>query len=581
MIKSMLVIVMLPALLWAQIFVGGDRPSSIGGGSGVAGEYIPPEGSDTDPPLGYIEINNDAAQTNNPVVVITNYITDANLMDMCFANSLANWSPWENYRGTKTWELSEGLGEKIVYARFRDLNYNSVIVQDDIILVSGADTTPPQGTFVINNNDPETSSSTVTLYSYITDNETSQENLMMRFSNDGLIYSAWHNYDDNYSWELLPGDGHKMVYAQFMDEGLNTFDISDGINLVGQTQANLFNVMFTHHSMGARLVGNRDPSSGGSGVPGWESSNWQMWVAMDSINITSPETVELFQQDRDDFGSNHNNLMIRDSSNDQYRALDSSGGSVINSGTPPGNYPTVLEKIWDDQHQEYSDFADLRASIVEDQDIVIIKNSYQTTQWWGTSSSSGASNGNANNYYGFRTAGHDPDDGDDDGHDGAESILEYYTAAQQIMLNIADSWARNYQDITFVYLGLAPRSQINANPVYDDEVTQAVADASASYNDWCKTTWVNTQPNIRYWPWFDYLTDVDSNNTLAYGGSVNDSHYSWERGEDIGYELGIYIHNVATASDRGRDSQGNWLENDSYKVWDTDYDLNDPWSGGE
>ena len=75
---------------------------------------------DTEPPTGFIEIDNNALEITANSVNVTSYITDANGVDqMRFSNDAANWSDWEPF-GTKTWNLTPGVGIKTVYAQFQD-----------------------------------------------------------------------------------------------------------------------------------------------------------------------------------------------------------------------------------------------------------------------------------------------------------------------------------------------------------------------------------------------------------------------------------------------------------------------------
>jgi hypothetical protein len=92
---------------------------------------------DTTPPTGYIEINGNETETSSTLVTLTPTADDANgVAQVCFSNDNVNWSAWESL-GEKTWTLTDGIGEKTVYAQFKDnAGLNSSTCTDIISLVS-------------------------------------------------------------------------------------------------------------------------------------------------------------------------------------------------------------------------------------------------------------------------------------------------------------------------------------------------------------------------------------------------------------------------------------------------------------
>jgi hypothetical protein len=92
------------------------------------------------------------------------------------------------------------------------------------------DQTPPSGSVTINNEADSTRTTSVALSLSATDNSGAVAS--MRFSNDGTNWSAWVSYAAGKSWNMLPGDGLKTVYAQFKDAAGNTsVSVSDTIIL--------------------------------------------------------------------------------------------------------------------------------------------------------------------------------------------------------------------------------------------------------------------------------------------------------------------------------------------------------------
>ena len=98
---------------------------------------------DTTPPTGSIEINGNEAETTSSSVTLTPTADDANgVAQVCYSNDNLTWSDWESF-GEKTWTLTSGLGEKTVYAQFKDnAGLNSSTCTDTIKLVAPPTPTP-------------------------------------------------------------------------------------------------------------------------------------------------------------------------------------------------------------------------------------------------------------------------------------------------------------------------------------------------------------------------------------------------------------------------------------------------------
>ncbi|HPT47453.1 MAG TPA: hypothetical protein PLM07_16340, partial [Candidatus Rifleibacterium sp.] len=101
---------------------------------------------DTTPPLGSIVISGGAVRTNNPAVTLTLSASDAKgVADMSFSNDGITWSAWVPYATSRSWTLSAGDENKIVYVRYRDTVGNIGIYIDDIFF----DTTGPTGSIAL------------------------------------------------------------------------------------------------------------------------------------------------------------------------------------------------------------------------------------------------------------------------------------------------------------------------------------------------------------------------------------------------------------------------------------------------
>jgi hypothetical protein len=103
--------------------------------------------SDTTAPHGTISINNNSSYTDSSEVVLTLSVEDEQSgmgagAQMQFSNDGDNWSFPEPYSTIKKWKLSEGVGEKTVYGKFKDAAHNWSGVISDSIMRTGPPTPP-------------------------------------------------------------------------------------------------------------------------------------------------------------------------------------------------------------------------------------------------------------------------------------------------------------------------------------------------------------------------------------------------------------------------------------------------------
>ncbi|MCX5695018.1 MAG: hypothetical protein NT014_07895 [Candidatus Omnitrophica bacterium] len=89
-------------------------------------------------------------------------------------------------------------------------------------VVQASDTTAPQGTIKINNDNQYTNSTAVALNLSATDAESGMgAGAQMQFSNDNTTWSTPEAYTTSKNWTLSSGDGTKTVYAKFKDAAGN------------------------------------------------------------------------------------------------------------------------------------------------------------------------------------------------------------------------------------------------------------------------------------------------------------------------------------------------------------------------
>lgn len=179
----------------------------------------PPPAPDTVPPTGSLSINGGATSTAQTAVTLGLSAVDnaSGVTHMRFSNDGNTFGNPIAFASTSPWTLSAGDGVKTVYAQFRDGAGNwSAVVSSTITLVTPpSDTTPPVGSVVINGGATSTSTPTVTLSLTATDDATGVT--QMRFSNDGVTFSAASSFSTTASWSLSAGNGVKQVFAQFRD----------------------------------------------------------------------------------------------------------------------------------------------------------------------------------------------------------------------------------------------------------------------------------------------------------------------------------------------------------------------------
>lgn len=198
-----------------------------------------PDRTDPTPPQGSVIINEGAATTGALRVQVRVNAQDnkSGLKGFQLSHDGKNWSSLISLSGmsdTKTvdWMLLEGpAGTRTVYARFQDQAGNwSSAVSDTIQYMPMLDIQAPRIIrFEINGGAPITNSRNVTLTIEAVDDQTPQSGLYMRFSNDGVNWSAWEKYQPEKTWTLSSGEGRKQVWVE----------VQDGAGLIGSAVAEI------------------------------------------------------------------------------------------------------------------------------------------------------------------------------------------------------------------------------------------------------------------------------------------------------------------------------------------------------
>ncbi|MEW5760160.1 MAG: hypothetical protein AB1779_05285, partial [Candidatus Thermoplasmatota archaeon] len=166
-----------------------------------------------------ISINENAEYTNSRFVSLNLSAVDfgSGLDEMAFSNDGINWSSWKEYSNKSSWFLSLGDGLKKVYFKVRDVLGNIAEPKNDSIIL---DTTPPNISYLLINNGSEyTNSSNITISLSAYDSSGIDK---MSISNDGIMWSEWHNYSDFIYWKILSDtDGIKTIHLKLKDKAGN------------------------------------------------------------------------------------------------------------------------------------------------------------------------------------------------------------------------------------------------------------------------------------------------------------------------------------------------------------------------
>ncbi len=177
---------------------------------------------DTIPPEDLsIVINDNSKYTNSRLIKLTLKATDkiSGVGEISFSYDGFNWLSWEPFIQSKYLTFSKDMteGEKRIFFIAKDKVGNiAESVFDSIIL----DTLPPYAlSILINNGQYETNSTSVILTLNAVDNTSGIS--QVSFSDDGEIWSNWEEFNAVRSYDLLPGNGRKMIYFKAKDNAGN------------------------------------------------------------------------------------------------------------------------------------------------------------------------------------------------------------------------------------------------------------------------------------------------------------------------------------------------------------------------
>ncbi len=171
---------------------------------------------DRTPPAASLSIDRDAPYTTSRDVVLNITLYDQNPISYKLVNEGEPWP--DSWRSTGSpldlpWVLPTGPdGRRTVRMLVRDSAGNEFVTVDDILL----DTTPPQGTLLINDGDPFTNALLVSC-TLTADDATSGLDRMRISDSDDFTDVSWQTVKGSFTWSLPPGDGTRNVFVQLRD----------------------------------------------------------------------------------------------------------------------------------------------------------------------------------------------------------------------------------------------------------------------------------------------------------------------------------------------------------------------------
>ena len=183
---------------------------------------------DQTPPTANLSINNNSQSTNVQEVSLSlsgfnDGTNGSGVAYVCFSNDNITYSEWEPCDDSvmlRNWTLASGDGLKSVYVKLKDALGNETPSENPIQAAITLDTTPPTGSFTINNDASLTTSQLVTLT--LTAEDVLNDVAWMQFSNDGVNFSALEEFNISKYWTLRDGEGTKTVYVKLSDSLGNT-----------------------------------------------------------------------------------------------------------------------------------------------------------------------------------------------------------------------------------------------------------------------------------------------------------------------------------------------------------------------
>lgn len=224
---------------------------------------------------GTITIEGGSPYSNSRAVTASITASENATLMQISADPIFVGAPWSPMASTRTWTFNSD-GEKRLYVKFADADgLESAPVSATITI----DTTPPSGSFLINNGASVTTTGQISLSFDITDVTTSVTEMILSNEPD-FVGAEWMTFPGSGSitWSLSPGDGARTVYARFRDlMGNETEPLSSSITRESDSTAPLI------FRVNPTLVGSVSASLASGDVTGDAVPDLILGTASDSL----------------------------------------------------------------------------------------------------------------------------------------------------------------------------------------------------------------------------------------------------------------------------------------------------------
>jgi predicted GH43/DUF377 family glycosyl hydrolase len=174
---------------------------------------------DSTPPEGHLVLVSNEGFVNSSSVEAALDVTDAlsGVHRMRVANGPdGTWSPWQTVVDTFDWVLPGGEGQRDVLCEVRDRAGNVATLEAPVIV----DTTPPEGTIVVEGGRPFTSNGTVDVVLDFSD-DLSGLDLMRVYSDAVIDWTDWETYWETSNLDLGTEEGPRSVMVEVRDRAGN------------------------------------------------------------------------------------------------------------------------------------------------------------------------------------------------------------------------------------------------------------------------------------------------------------------------------------------------------------------------
>ena len=226
----------------------------------------------------FITINDDAEFAESQTVDLK--LTNPNATQMCISNT-SSCTTYETYKAYKSWEITEGDGEKTVYVKFKNASGTVIASTSDTIIV---DTTAPTNNS-ISISSATSQERTITLSS--TDTTSGVEKMCISESNDSSLCN-WIDYTTSHFYVFSLTTGEKTLYAFFKDAAGNISEPVSATTTVSEIKPYTVNEDFSDSTYDSNL------QITGSDTYAWSVNNSRLESTNQTISSSESSTYITF-----------------------------------------------------------------------------------------------------------------------------------------------------------------------------------------------------------------------------------------------------------------------------------------------